>query len=808
MLTIRKKIEKLFENLGYVTCRHRFITIGIVLLFAFGVIWQMKNLEFDTSTEAMLQKDDPALLLYNDFRDQFGRSEIMLVTIKPPEIFDATFLTKLQAFHKELEETIPYLDEATSLINIRNTRGENDTLYVDDLLKGWPDERIDLNAIEKRVRETPAYTNNIITDNYKIAAIVIETEASIEEAGQNDAAIESGFEDSFEKTKPAVMANNRHYMNAKESREVVEAINAVVSKYQSPDFKIIFTGGSVVVDTFNRITENNMGRLTMIGVCVILFFLSILFRRITGVIFPMVIVILSLFTTFGFMAIFKSPITIMTVIIPSFLLAVGVGDSVHILAIFYREYQKTGNKIDAIAYSMGHSGLAVLMTSLTTAAGLLSFTMAELVTIAEMGRFAAAGVMIALVYTVTLLPALIAIFPINIKREKAALKKERRMDSFLLFFVNASTRFPKQILIATLILFIVSVGYITQLKFSQNLVEFFPDDMPVKTDIQYVDKELKGTITAEVVIDTQKENGIHDPDILNRIEEFTKKVEKIKRPEIFVGKVFSILDILKETNKALNNNDPAYYTIPQDKRVVAQELLLFENSGSDDLERLVDNQFSKTRVTIKTPWVDSVIYDKFVRDVEVMAKDIFEGRADTYTSGLSALMGRTIPMALKSMTESYIIAFIVISIMMILLLGNLKLGLLSMIPNVLPIVIVMGLIQLLGQPLNLNTLFIGSIAIGLVVDDTIHFMHNYRRYYDITKNSYAAIKETLLGTGRALLITSLVLSANFFSLMTATLKSTTSFGRYTGITILLALLADFLVAPALMVMYAKQKNMP
>ncbi|MCJ7772829.1 MAG: efflux RND transporter permease subunit, partial [Desulfobacterales bacterium] len=442
----------------------------------------------------------------------------------------------------------------------------------------------------------------------------------------------------------------------------------------------------------------------------------------------------------------------------------------------------------------------------TTAAGLLSFSTAELVTIAEMGRFAAAGVMIALIYTVTLLPALVAIVPIKIKPENVAAKKEKQMDTFLLFFVNTSTRFPKQILLVGFVLFVVSIVYITQLKFTQNLIEFFPDDMKVKTDLLFVDDELKGTITVEVVVDTQQENGIHDPQVLNRIEAFTKEVEKIQRPDIYVGKVLSIIDIVKETNKALHDNNPAYYTIPQDKMVVAQELLLFENSGSDDLEKIVDSQFSKTRITIKTPWVDSVIYDKFVKEIEVIAAKMFKKRAVTYTSGLSALMGRTIPAALESMAESYFIAFIVITIMMILLVGYVKLGLISMIPNVLPIVIVMGLIQFVGHNLNLNTLFIGSIAIGLVVDDTIHFMYNFRRYYDFTKDSYEAIKETLLGTGRAMLITSLVLSASFFSLILATLKSTSSFGYYTAITVLIALLADFLVAPALMVLYIGKKK--
>ena len=142
MSKTRRKIETFFSNIGYLICRHHYKTIALFLLFAAAILSQLPKLDFDTSTEAMLQKDDPALLLYNEFRDQFGSSEIMLITVMPPEIFEETFLTKLQAFHKELEESIPYLNEVTSLINARNTRGEADKLYVDELLKDWPDSHI------------------------------------------------------------------------------------------------------------------------------------------------------------------------------------------------------------------------------------------------------------------------------------------------------------------------------------------------------------------------------------------------------------------------------------------------------------------------------------------------------------------------------------------------------------------------------------------------------------------------------------------------------------------------------------------
>ena len=160
---------------------------------------------------------------------------------------------------------------------------------------------------------------------------------------------------------------------------------------------------------------------------------------------------------------------------------------------------------------------------------------------------------------------------------------------------------PRKILVAGLILLIIFVPAVFKLKFSHNIVQYFPNDNPYRQSLEHVDDNLNGTITLEVVLDTHQENGLYDPGVLNRIEDFTGQLQDFQHPEIHVGKVFSITDILKETHQALNENDPAAYHVPQERDIIAQEFFLFENSGADDLERIVDSQFSKTRITIKTP---------------------------------------------------------------------------------------------------------------------------------------------------------------------------------------------------------------
>ncbi|RTZ97048.1 MAG: Fis family transcriptional regulator [Deltaproteobacteria bacterium] len=799
----REEIDRFFVAISHLIYRHRIKSLFLLGLFVGLTGYQARNITVDTATESMLRDDDPSLIEYNQFRDQFGRSEIVVLLVETPDLFNRDFLEKLAAFQKALESRVPYLEKITDLINIRHTWGENDTLYVDELIGDPPPE--DLAAIKKRALENPLYPNYVLSGDKKSTVLIIETVARVanEKTTEGDAAPDlEGFEDEIT-TKNT---GSTHYITADEKAEVNKAVVAVMKAFQSDDFRVTFSGGSVVVDVFNKATGTDTVRLVKIMMLVIVGFLFLLFRRISGVIIPIIIVNAAMASTLGLMALTGTPLSIMTNILPAFLVSVGIADAVHLLAIFYRNYQKTADKESAICDAMGHSGLAIFMTSATTAAGLLSFTIAEIATIADLGYFAAAGVTLAFIYTIILLPALISLIPIQIKPHKTAAARSGRMDHFLLFFSRVSTGHPRKIIGICLVFFALSVYYIFQLHFSSFILTYFPKDHPVKIDLEQIEEETGGAVTFEIVVDTHKENGIVDPRILKSIVRLTPEIESIKMDGIHVGKVISLADIVKETHRALHQNDPAFYSIPDDKATIAQELLLFENSKPDDIEKVVDSQFSKTRITVKTRWSDSVIYEQFVRQLKKMFETEFDGQATITVTGLAALMGRTIPAALHSMARSYIVALVIITILMLLLIGDLKLGLLSMCPNLLPIFMVMGLISLCGISLDINTLFIGSIAIGLVVDDTIHFMHNFRKYLEKTGNPQKAIEATFLGTGRALLITSIVLSMNFFVLLTATLNHSVKFGLFTGIVIILALLSDFFLSPALLILATTSKD--
>jgi hypothetical protein len=800
MSPIKDRIELFFENLARTLYTHRLKTLFLLFSLVGLIFYGLPNLIVDTNTEELLKDSDPYKQVYNEFRAQFGQDRMVVIAISSDNIFSEAFFKKLKAFHAELEENVPYIDEITSLINVRHTTGSQDRLIVEDLMEGWPEERqVDFTELKKRVMENPFYLDQIISSDGHTTAVIIKPEV-YHVATMDTQDVLDGFGDSDFAAKPSP-PEKRRYLSEEQNEELVEAIEMTVDKYNAPDFSLAFAGAPVVMSVFNQYTMKDLRLCFGLSFLVIMIFLAVMFRRISGVLLPQIIVNAASFSALSLMGWTGVSVKMTTTVLPAFLLAVGVADSVHILSIFYKQVDRGQDKKDAIAYAMGHSGLAVVLTTLTTAAALLSFATAELTAMGELGFFAAAGVLLALLYTIVMLPAMVALVPVRPKVPKKVRSENylTLMDRFLNWAGRFSTRYPIQIIIVGLVLFAVSFYYIFDLRYSDYVLGYFPKSMRVRHDLDIVNEHLNGALNIEIIIDTGRENGIYEPEILDRIERLTLDLERLDFSHITIGHVASINDILKETHQALNENRKSYYRLPQDYNTIAQEFLLFENSGSDDLETIVDSQFSKTRVTVKILWVDSVYVNRFINYLDQYLDIMFKGRAETHITGMSSLMARTISAALDSMTKSYILAFVVIAVMMILLVGDIKTGLFAMLPNVLPIMMTLGIMGAAKVPLDMTSLMIASIAMGLVVDDTVHFIYNFRKYYLKTGNAYAAVNITFSGVGRAMIVTSVVLSLGFLVTVFAHLSHTFRFGIFTAMAIMFALLADFLLAPALMI---------
>ncbi len=813
MKNITKRIESLFSAQTRLIIKFRFPLLILILLMSFALASQIRHLTIDTSNEGLLHEDDEILLTYNTFRDQFGRDDLLVMSIQNENIFSIPFLQKLQKFHDQLEERVPHISAINSLVNGRNTRGVGDTLLVDDLLAKFPKNEQELEKLKKIILSNPNYTNMLVSEDGTFTTILLQSDtySSVIPDGEEAVSLEdelAGFEDEFNSDESSP-AQKPEYLTDQENAAMVRVAEEVMQEFNSPDFQIIMAGSPVVTHTVKQLMMADMKKFLRLAVLTIGLCLFIMFRRISGVVLPLLIVALTLTSTLGIMAkagiFFKTP----TIILPSFLLAVGVGASIHVLSLVYQYLRTSSDKNEAIIHAYSHSGFAIVMTSLTTAAGLASFASAEVAPIADLGLFSAVGVLLSLFFTLFLLPAVLAIIPLKPKKNTSKnTNTVTAFDRFIDWVADLTTSRPKLIVFLAAIGISIALAGLPKLQFSHNLLNWLPADLPVRTATEAIDENLRGSVALEVVIDTGRENGLYNREILLAMDNLATDLEDFEQGELFVGKVIALTTILKEIHQALGENNPEFYKIPDNEALIPQEFLLFENSGSDDLEDVVDSMFQQARFTIKVPWRDALSYVPFIEEIEHRFATAFEGiehdgkAVEVSTTGIMSLFARILHATMYSAAQSYGIAIVVISLMMVLLIGNFRLGVIAMIPNVGPIIIVMGIMGWFSIPLDMFTMMVASIAIGLAVDDTVHFIYNFKRYYTESGDVRDAVGHTLHTAGRAMLTTSIVLSIGFFIFMFAAMNNVFAFGMLVGMAIVFALVGDFFLAPALMALTA------
>ncbi len=797
---MHNKLENLMGKMGEFIYDNPLKVIVVVLALLAFPLSHVPQIKMDTSTEGFMHDDDPVLLEYNAFRAQFGRDERVMVALKSDNIFTLKFLNTLKEMHEELETNVPFLDDITSLYNVRNTRGEGDKLITDDLLEIFPTTQEEVDVIKQQAMTSHFYKDLFISADGKMTTIVIETDAYSHEGEKEVSdvdAFDEGFED--ESANETEKDKERPFLTDRENAELVNAVLSIVEKYKKEGIEIYVAGSPSVNHALKSQMQADMQKFMRLTFLIILVFLFVMFRRVSAVVYPLIVIILSLLVTVGTMAWSGVAFKLPTQIVPSLLMAVSIGATVHILSIFFDRFNTIGDKKDAIKYTLGHSGLAIAMTSVTTAIGVGSFSGSEVAPISDLGIFASLGVMVSLVLTLTLLPALLSITKLKQKVKTEAGK----LDTIMKKLSVIPIKHYKSIIVTYAILVALALTAATKIDLSHNPLKWFQPDSYDRISTEVIDESLNGSVTIELVVDTHTENGWNDPVRLEKLNKLSKDMEQYVDSHTHIGKVISLATIVKETNRALHENKEEHYTIPDNADLVSQELLLFENSGSDDLEDVVDSQFSKARISIKLPWTDAVKAVEVLGYVKDVAIKTFPN--DTVvTTGMIPLLINTFAHAVNSSVESYFIAFIGISFMMMIILGSVRIGLLSMIPNLTPIILGLLIMYVANIPLDMFTLLIGSIAIGLAVDDTIHFMHNFRRYYLASGDSAKAIEQTFFTTGKAMMITTIVLSLGFYAYLMANMISVQNFGLLTGSVIVLALLADLLLAPALMIVAAKR----
>jgi predicted RND superfamily exporter protein len=811
----KQGIESAVMGLARQILRHsvRFLwgfAVGIVLISQ-SLWW----LEFDPELESFTDAESPERVLYKQVNELFGRSDVILLAIEG-DVLSIDFIPQLINLHEILETELPYVESILSLVNAPHQSGQDNTLSVTDLIDTAPNTRQDLIALKQRIDSNLMAKNLLISDDHQVTLLVIEparfnydavtadpfTDSNFDDSVFNDSVFEdTGLDNSDFALESDTTDTAVPYVSQANLLELLDELDRLLLQFEGLSASI--AGVPPLNTAMERSMKDEMALFLMMTITLIIATLWLFFRHWSAVIAPLTAVISALLITLAFIVVFGQKIQIPLILLPSFLLAITIGDAVHLLTHFFNGYVSGVSKHKAMEYAIGRTALPMFVTSLTTSGGLLSMLIADVMPIRNLGLFSAIGVMIAFVLTVTLIPALIMVLPLS---SPAKSRGHGMLDTLISKLSGIAAKYGSAIAVLWAIATIVALTQIVQLRFSHDPMNWMSEKIDIVASTQFIDKSLSGTLSVDIVIDTKEVDGIKNLALLNKVDKWQRALRTATPGDITISYVYSLVDALKETNRALHDELPSAYQLPDSQSLLVEELFLFESSAADQLYQWVDRDFQQLHVSLMVPWRDLMYYNDFLEEVQKQGTELFGDDANVLVSGMLALMANAMSQLITDTASSYSLAIIVIAVMMIWLLNSVRLGLLAMIPNIAPIIIVMGFMLPLGIKLDMLTMMVATLAIGIAVDNTVHFTHHFRTGIAQGHNSEHAMRDAFAGAGRALFTTSLVLSAGFYVFLFSGMRSAFNFGFLSGTAFLLAMVSNFTLTPYLLSLYYRTKS--
>jgi predicted RND superfamily exporter protein len=525
-------------------------------------------------------------------------------------------------------------------------------------------------------------------------------------------------------------------------------------------------------------------------------------RGARGVVVPITIVFLSIIWTMGAIGWIGFTLNTMVIILPPLLICVGIGDSIHFISEYRDHIDQGMARKKAMLKTFSMIGLPCLLTTMTTMGAFLSFLTVSIRPFREFGIYAAIGVVAALILTYVLVPFFYSFGmkknnkPVSIKASDEKNKRHDFFDRMLGSIHKIVTRRPGLVVGFFIILSLISIVGTLKIQLESSMVELVSTKVPIRRAYDFIDARMGGSMSMEIMFDTKKPDGIKNQDFLKKMDNLQTYLDK----HPMVTKTSSVLDVIKKMRRALHNNNPEFYSIADTSKAASQYLFLYETSGGDQLDKQVSFDYDIARLTVKMPLADTDEITRFIEDVEAFSRKIFDDSVNVEITGSMALTKAMNDRMGEGIKSSFLAVLIAITIMMIFFLRSVKLGLISMIPNVFPVLITLGFMGFRGILMSMPLMCCSAIIIGVAVDDTIHFFRRYRREFTTSGNYSAALQATLATVGRPITFTTLTLILGFMVMILSVMKGWSHFGFLAGFAFFWALMADFFFAPALMLL--------
>lgn len=742
----------------------------LLMIFVPGLL----SLKSDFSYRAWYSEDDPLLKFYDKFENKFGNDDSVIIAIKSK----SSLVTPkdLKIIYEVTEEMwkIPGIIRVDSLANYDAISTENEDINIGPLLDEELIQKIsikDIPNIKSKISGKKLVEDYLISRDEKMTIVRGIVKPSLKQRVDN---------------KELIL----------QARKLNEQMGL-----KHPDLKFYFAGTATFIHIFTEITERDVSVLMplLLGLFVIVLFF--IYRNKAGVLIPFSCLITSVLMMLGVAGYLGHSVTTISSAAPSILLTVAIADAIHILTVYFFALKQGHTNEEAVRYSLTKNFYPTLLTTLTTSIGFLSFSNSLIKSIAELGVEVGIGVIFAWISAYFLIGPILVLQTQSQQKTKGPNKpdadkvnaSELEISSFVQKYVTWIIQFRVPITLITIGLLILSIYGARSLEVNLNPDAQFKHNHPYKVSMRALEENMGPMSQVEFLIDAKLEDGAKDPEFLNKVQDFEFWLNSLP----YVRKTISINDILKELNQALSGGDSENFVIPKTKEMVGQNLFFYSLGlpPGRELNDRISLKSDAMRLTAIWSIITSKQANEEISKMEAKAREI--GLNATVT-GKMPLFHELTPYVVKSFIDSFSIALIAIFIILVFVLKSLKLGLLALVPNIFPLILGAGVYSMTGEYLDIASVLIASVCLGIAVDDSIHFLFEYQKYRKENFTIKRTFEIIFTNTAPSLFNTTFLIAIGFGSFIVADYIPNAKFGIMVSIVLCFALIADFIVLPALL----------
>ncbi|WP_395787573.1 RND family transporter [Aquimonas sp.] len=842
---IATRLNHHFEQVPSLLHRARFLVWALFLGLTALAFVGMGKLRFDMTIEGWFAEDDPGLVSLQAFRAQFGSEDNLYVIYAPldGDVFSEKSLRLARQIREDLLDRQLALAEdepsalrrmvrVTALTNAPVLTAEGDALISRHLVRGpVPETKPALEDIRSMADSQETFPRLYYSEDGRYGAIIVETDFGSVETPATDSdstdatpfmlnlAADTVLMD-YQDTAPPAQPEFKS-TDLSEYYDFIRAVQVTLTKPEFAEHFRYFPIGNPATTEHDMKMLEEMGSLYSGLLVVMMLVLLLLFRSPSGVVWPVAIVLLSCVWTLGLAGWLGFTLTGFLILTLVMILVIGIADPVHLLSGYlYRRDQGMEHE-QAIRTTFGVTANAALLTTVTTVLGMLSVALSPIVPIRVFGLMTAAGIVVAFVLSIYVMPLMLELWWPHKRATGSSLFARLSLRGLLPDPARLSQRLLRPVLpiVERRPWWVIGVFGAATLaclygsalvRIDTDPIAQYPQHSPIRDSFQVADEEMMGSQSLVVYFDLGREYAFQDPWAMQRFEDLQDQIKS--RFSKHVVRTASLVDVAKKSYQTLNEDRPEMHVIPPTPELLSQTLFMFDNSNPTERRRMVSDDYSRAHVTVYLRNAGSYTYTRVFEEMQadidaaVLAlRERYPEAKATVTGMFTLMMNGSDYLAWTSLF-TFGTALIAISVVLLLVFGSLRIGLIAILANALPAALCFGVLGLLGIPMDFSTVLIAPIIIGIAVDDTIHFLVHYQREVALDGDVPRALRETLQSVGQAVLFTSLILGLGLSILMFSSSIGTATVGLLGALAVFAALLADLFLLPAMLLVSAPEST--